>query len=303
MVVYLDIIFLMNVLIDGALMWTTAWSRKLRFRFWRLLLAAMIGGSYAIFLFFPPLGFLYTFLVKFLFSLIMLWTAFGFGGLQHFMRNLGMFYMVNFVAAGVVVGCMYVRQSADELLNGILLGRGLTGTLTLIAVGIPLAVWITRTVIRAMKRKQELLTHTAKVDVHIDSVASSCMGLIDTGNQLYDPLTRTPVMVMEASQWGEWIPETWMDKIRRAEVDQIVSSIGTDSFIWQDRLRLVPYRGVNRGTQFMLALKPDKVVITTEQGQTETFKVLIGLDGGRLSSDNAYQAIIHPSLVQTGSGT
>ncbi|SDC74393.1 stage II sporulation protein GA (sporulation sigma-E factor processing peptidase) [Paenibacillus sp. UNCCL117] len=302
MVVYLDIIFLMNVLIDGTLLWTTAWSRKLRFRLWRLLTAAAIGGSYAIFLFFPPLGFMYTFLVKFLFSLFMLWTAFGFGGLQHFLRNLGAFYMVNFVAAGVVVGCMYARLSAPELLSGILLGRGLTGTLTLIAVGIPVAVWIYRVVVQALKRKQELASLMAKVDVHIDCVASSCTGLIDTGNQLYDPLTRTPVMVMEASQWGEWIPEAWMEKIRRAEVDQIVSAIGMDSFIWQDRLRLVPYRGVNRSTQFMLALKPDKVIITTEQGQTETLKVLIGLDGGRLSSDNAYQAIIHPSLVQAGNG-
>ncbi|MEK8129729.1 sigma-E processing peptidase SpoIIGA [Paenibacillus filicis] len=302
MVVYLDIIFLLNVLIDGALMWTTAWSRKLRFRFWRLLLSAVIGGSYAVFLFFPPLGFLYTFLVKFLFSLVMLVTAFGFGGLQHFLRNLGTFYMVNFVAAGVVVGCMYARQSADELLNGILLGRGLTGTLTLVFVGIPLAVWIYRTVIQALKRKQEMVSLMAQVHVHIDCVESSCTGLIDTGNQLYDPLTRTPVMVMEASQWREWIPEAWMEKIRRAEVDQIISAIGTDAFIWQDRLRLVPYRGVNRSTQFMLALKPDKVIITTEQGQTETLKVLIGLDGGRLSSDNAYQAIIHPSLVETSSG-
>lgn len=53
--------------------------------------------------------------------------------------------------------------------------------------------------------------------------------------------------------------------------------------------------GVNRNTQFMLAIKPDRVVITTGETQIEAMKVLIGLDGGRLSSDNAYQAIIHPS--------
>ncbi|UUZ85567.1 sigma-E processing peptidase SpoIIGA [Paenibacillus sp. P26] len=48
----------------------------------------------------------------------------------------------------------------------------------------------------------------------------------------------------------------------------------------------------------MLAIKPDRVIITTEDKQIESMKVLIGLDGGRLSSDNAYQAIIHPSLLQ-----
>jgi stage II sporulation protein GA (sporulation sigma-E factor processing peptidase) len=74
--------------------------------------------------------------------------------------------------------------------------------------------------------------------------------------------------------------------------------IGTEPFVWQDRLRLVPYRGVNRSTQFMLAIKPDRVVITLGEKQYESLKVLIGLDSGKLSSDNAYQAIIHPNLLQ-----
>lgn len=302
MVVYIDIIFLINVLIDGTLIWTTAWSRKLRLHWWRLVLSAVIGGSYAVFLFFPSLGFMYTFLIKLAFSLVMLLTAFGFGGMTHFLRNVGTFYLINFVAAGAVVGCMYVLQSSNDIINGIMFGRGAKGTLPLLVISIPLALWMYRRVVHALKRKQEMTSFMAKVDVHIDEVASSCTGLIDTGNQLYDPLTKTPVMVMEASQWEEWIPKTWLDKIRRAEVDQIVNAIGTEPFIWQDRLRLVPYRGVNRSTQFMLALKPDRVVITTDSGQIEAVKVLIGLDGGRLSSDNAYQAIIHPSLVQNHSG-
>ncbi len=49
MVVYIDIIFLINVLIDGTLIWMTGWSRKLRLRPWRLVLSAVIGGSYAVF--------------------------------------------------------------------------------------------------------------------------------------------------------------------------------------------------------------------------------------------------------------
>ena len=298
MVVYLDIIFLFNVLIDGMLLWTTAWSRKIRYRYWRLALSAIIGGSYAIFLFFPPLSFLYTFAVKFLLSLLMLLTAFGYGGLQHFLRNVGVFYLINFIAAGAVLSVAYFWQSSGEVVSGILFSRDMKVTLPMLIFSIPFAVWVYRQVISGLKRKQELSAFTAKVDVHIDAFASSCVGLIDTGNQLYDPLTRTPVMVMEAGQWGEHIPEAWMNKIRRSEVDQLVSAIGTEPFIWQDRLRLVPYRGVNRNTQFMLAIKPDRVVITTDGKQIEASKVLIGLDGGRLSSDNAYQAIIHPSLLQ-----
>lgn len=120
-----------------------------------------------------------------------------------------------------------------------MISRDLKVTLPLLLFSIPFTVWIYRQVTQALRRKQELAAFTVKVDVHIDDYASSCTGLIDTGNQLYDPLTKTPVMVMEAAQWGEHLPETWMAKIRRAEVDQLVSLIGTEPFIWQDRLRLV----------------------------------------------------------------
>ncbi|MFH5182837.1 sigma-E processing peptidase SpoIIGA [Paenibacillus sp. TAB 01] len=304
MIVYIDIIFLTNVLIDGALLWVTARSRKLAFRWWRLLSSACLGGAYVVLMFFPPVSFMFTFAIKFALSLLMLWLAFGFGGIQHFMRNVSAFYVVNFAAAGTVLGVHYFWMSSTEVLNGIWFAQSggashqvHIGLIFLLAVLI-FAIWLYRHVHQAAKRKEEMASFFAKVEVYIDEYASSCMGLIDTGNQLYDPLTKTPVMVMEVSQWGEKIPDTWKQRIERSEVDQIVSAIGTDEFEWQDRLRLVPYRGVNRNTQFMLAIKPDRVIITYNDKQFETLKVLIGLDGGKLSSDNAYQAIIHPNLMQ-----
>ncbi|TDF96677.1 sigma-E processing peptidase SpoIIGA [Paenibacillus piri] len=303
MIVYIDIIFLVNVLIDGALLWTTAKSRKLSFRWWRLAASACLGGGYVVFMFFPPLSFLFTFAVKFLLSLLMLLTAFGFGGLTFFLRNIGAFYVVNFAAAGTVLGVHYFWMSSSDVMNGILFTRSggvehklQLGLLFLLAMLLA-AVWLYRTVHQAAKRKEELASFMAKVDVHIDEFASSCTGLIDTGNQLYDPLTKTPVMVMELSQWNGKFPDAWKQKIESSEVEQILMAIGTEEFEWQDRLRLVPYRGVNRSTQFMLAIKPDRVVITMGDKQYETLKVLIGLDGGKLSSDNAYQAIIHPNLL------
>ncbi|MNJ63845.1 Sporulation factor SpoIIGA [compost metagenome] len=71
-----------------------------------------------------------------------------------------------------------------------------------------------------------------------------------------------------------------------------------ESFPWRDRLRLVPYRGINKGSQFMLALKPDEVCVVRDGQKVVTTKVLIGLDGGQLSSEKTYRAIIHPVLME-----
>jgi stage II sporulation protein GA (sporulation sigma-E factor processing peptidase) len=308
MIVYLDLIFLTNFLIDGALLFTTAWTRKIRFAWWRLLLAAGIGAAYVVFMFIPEMSFLFTFFVKFGFALVMLAVAFGFSSLQSFLRNLGTFYLINFVAAGGILGIHYFLESSSEVLNGIAISQtgGLRHELTVgfafIAILFIPVLWFYRNMFLSARQREELTSFLAEVHIFIDQVEASCTGLIDTGNQLYDPLTRTPVMIMEASQWQKHIPETWMKRIRESEVDQIVSAIGLEEgeepFVWQDRLRLVPYRGVNKGTQFMLAIKPDRVVIIYNEKTIESLKVLVGLDGGRLSSDNSYQAIIHPVLMQ-----
>ncbi|MNG18577.1 Sporulation factor SpoIIGA [compost metagenome] len=105
-------------------------------------------------------------------------------------------------------------------------------------------------------------------------------------------------MVVEANVWQDDLPELWLKSIRESQVDRLVAGLGEETFAWQDRLRLVPYRGINRGSQFMLALKPDYVQIEREGQVFVSRKVLVGIDGGKLSADSAYQAIIHPSLVQ-----
>lgn len=290
-------------MIDAAVLGTTAWTRSVKVKPWRILLAALLGASYVMFMFVPSMSFLFTFLIKLIMSILMIYITFGFGSLQAFLRNFGAFYCINFAAAGGILGVHYLWQSSSELWEGMLFSRsggvtfqfqvGLIFTIVFFLI----AILLYRVVYASKKQREEMTTYLAEVSVWIDNEISSCIGLIDTGNHLYDPLTRTPVMIMEVEAWKEHLPETWIKRIQRSETEELLTSLGAEEFHWQDRIRLVPYRGVNRGTQFMIALKPDKVIITYNQTTIEASKVLIGLDGGKLSADGSYHAIIHPKLM------
>ena len=305
MAVYVDVMFLRELLVDGAILLTTAWARHMKPKPWRLLGASAFGACYVVFMLFPQLSFLFTFAVKLLMSLFMIWIAFGFVSIQHFIRNAAAFYAVNFAAAGAVIGIYYLfmRGSGEvwrtiAFVNGSIHVEWKMGMVYFIAA-FCIGLYIYRTVL-AQKRERELVhTHLAEVKVKIDERNQACVGLIDTGNQLYDPLTRTPVMIMEAALWEKELPVSWISSIRDGGVDKLIAGMDGEAFEWQHRLRLVPYRGVNRGTQFMLALKPDSVEIIYEGQVFETRKVLIGLDGGKLAADGSYQAIVHPTMVQT----
>ncbi|OMF22769.1 sigma-E processing peptidase SpoIIGA [Paenibacillus sp. FSL H8-0548] len=305
MAIYVDVMFLRELLVDGAILLTTAWVRHLKPRPWRVLTASAVGACYVVLMLFPQLSFLFTLIVKVGMSFFMVWIAFGFSSLQNFLRNVAAFYAVNFVAAGAVLGIYYLfMQGSGEVwrtitfVNGSMHVELKMGLFYLIAA-FCIGLYIYRTVLTQKRERELVQTHLAEVKITIGDRTQTCVGLIDTGNQLYDPLTRTPVMVMEASLWQEDLPESWLNSIRDAQVDRLVAGMDQQPyFIWQDRLRLVPFRGVNRGSQFMLAIKPDAVEITREGQVFETRKVLIGLDGGKLTSDGAYRAIIHPSMVQ-----
>lgn len=299
----------MNLLIDASLLLMTAWIRRQRVRAWRITASAAVGAAYVLMMFLPELSFLFTFLVKFLFSVVMLWIAFGYASLQNYLRNMGAFYMVNFAAAGGILGIHYLLQNSGEVWSGIWysasggLGFSLeVGSIFTIIVFFIVVLWF-KAVVSSRRAVERVESCLAEVQVRIDETTVRCMGLVDTGNQLKDPLTRWPVMVMEASLWDQMLPESFLSRLAAEQADNLIMEWSDeDSFPWRDRLRLVPYRGINKGSQFMIALKPDEVSVVQEGRTVTTGRVLIGLDGGRLSMESAYRAIIHPVLLEGMSG-
>lgn len=315
MVVYVDIVFLTNFALDFAMLAATAKLRGIKPAWWRVGLASAIGASYVLLLFVPSLTFLYTFVVKCLFSIGLIMTAFGYKSFPRFVGTLAAFYAVNFAAAGMMLGLHYALQQSHDVWNGILFTQAggvrhsLGVSLWLILFAGAGSVLLTRSVHTSAKRAGTKQGFIADVEVTMNGDIFSCKGLIDTGNHLYDPLTRTPVMVMETRLWQERLPASWIEAIRGNDPDRILGTMelaatgdsgagGEDhGAAWSDRVRLVPYRGISGHTKFMFALKPDAVTIRQGDQRIEVAKALIGLDGGTLSSDGSYQAIIHPAMV------
>ncbi|MBW4837957.1 MAG: sigma-E processing peptidase SpoIIGA [Paenibacillaceae bacterium] len=306
LVVYIDLLFLMNLLIDASLLLVTAWMRKQKIILWRLALSAGVGAMYVVMMFLPELSFLYTFLVKFLFSVAMLWIAFGFGSLQNSLRNMGAFYIVNFAAAGGILGVHYLLQDSGEIWSGIWYSAsgGLSFSIKIgalfILVCFVVILWWFKRVMDARERQERIHSFMAELEVRVGDVTITCTGLIDTGNQLSDPLSRLPVTVMEASLWERVLPPSYRGKLADERADNLILELTeAGDFPWPERLRLVPYRGINKGTQFMLALKPDEVTVRLEGREHRSTRVLIGLDGGRLSTEGTYRAIVHPALLDS----
>lgn len=304
MIVYVDLIFFMNFVIDGTLLLATGWTRKIKMKGWRIAAGAAIGAMYVILMLFPETSILFTLLFKFIFSVLMILVSFGMGRFQQFLRTMGAFYLVNFVAAGGILGIHYMLLSSGDVMNGIWythtggLSFELKLSLGFVLIALLLIVWFYLRVSKSNQRQMEVSQWITDLTVCLDDLEFNCKGLIDTGNRLYDPLTNTPVMVIEVDIMQSYIPEAWVNRIKNAEVEQIFMDLDKTCFKGQERIRLVPFRGINKGGQFMLAIKPDQVKIRYNEQWITTSKVLVGMNGGKLSSDGSYQAILHPALIE-----
>ncbi len=304
-VIYLDIILLLNFAIDALLIWFTAFFRKERVVWWRILLAAGVGTSYIAFYFTPSFAGLYQWFVKLFFSILMLLLAFGFRRIVSFLQTLCIFYFVAFVFGGGVFALEYFLTPQSEVINGILVtqndgfGAGTKPTVAILLVGFLLVIFLSRKSYRAIQEPRRLDAFLAEVAVVVAGESVLCRGLIDTGNQLHEPITRIPVMVIESSLFAHILPAELLaqvsEKGKLESMERLYERIPDE---WLQRIRVIPYRSVSAGMDFLLAIKPDRVIVTESGNRYETHRVLIGLNPFALSPDGKYQAIVHPALME-----
>jgi len=123
--------------------------------------------------------------------------------------------------------------------------------------------------------------------------------LLDTGNLLVDPLTKTPVVLVEAGALHDILPE---------QVAGLAASVFNGEFsgrldweieaAWAKRIRFLTFNGLGNKRGFLLGVRPDELTIIRKEPR-KISRVLIGLY--HLSSGHElYQALLPVSLVAGG---
>lgn len=304
MYIYLDVIWLLNFFFDGLLLYLTALILKRKITIWRLVAGSLLG-SLIVILMVSPLSMYATHpVIKLIFSFFIIGIAFGYKRFRFFFQNLVTFYFATFMVGGGMIGVHYFLKYEMEIMNGVLMTNtnqfGNPVSWGFVLLGFPLLWFFTRKQIGEIEMKKIQYDQIAKVVITIENKEIQLKGLIDSGNQLYDPITKSPVLIVDVNKAGEYFPESIieqsknMDSFTTDESDQ-------DMHKWENRVRIIPYRGVGQEHQFLLALKPDEITIFHSNEQIIVKKGLVALNHTILSSDGEYDCIIHPKMLTSSS--
>ncbi|ACA59934.1 sigma-E processing peptidase SpoIIGA [Candidatus Desulforudis audaxviator] len=301
--VYLDEVLLGNVLMNFAILWFTARFALVPTTFRRLLSAAALGAAYAVVLFFPVPAWVAGIPAKVGVSLLMLAAAFYPQPVRKLGACFAIFYLASFGLGGLVFGLTYFLGSGG--LSGpsgfLEVPRGYFWPAVVTALAV---VWLVgRTGGAFLKRRRLKGLFHIPVRIHTCGRSLSVNALLDTGNQLSDPLTNHPVLVVEFNAVRELLPAELCSAFEAGEEPdfaKVLESLGNSR--WAGRLRVIPFQSLGRSSGLLLGFRPDEVEILYGSENIRVRKVVVGVYQRQLCPEATYRALVNPRLLETAAG-
>ncbi len=200
MAVYVDVLLCLNFLLDYLLLAGVQLLRKRQLRRGRLAWGALLGAGGSLSLFIPAIQ--GQPLLRLLLSAAMTAIAEGRRGWKSFLRSWLLLFVLSFLAGGVLLYAMN-RGRGIFYDSGVFYAH--VQPLTLVA-----AMTMGFGAIQLYQRlfpEREAQSLTCPAELWLLGERVSCSAFLDTGNQLREPFSGWPVVVLERSRFPGNIPD------------------------------------------------------------------------------------------------
>ena len=195
MTIYLDIIFLENFILNLILLYAVGIETKSKIKFYRIVIASILGSIYAIILYIVKNEFLYSIVMKFMLSMVMVYVSFETKGFKDLLKKMLYFYLTSFVFGGGALALIYIVNTGKiSIQNGQIQG---SYTILTIMIGIIIAFITIIIAFRLKKNKISKDDLMCNIEIKINNKKVKTKAMIDTGNLLKEPITNIPVVVVE----------------------------------------------------------------------------------------------------------
>lgn len=300
--VYLDQVFIGNMVMNYAILWAASMLNRTPAGKGRLAAGAALGAAYALAVFVPGSSYLLSVWFKMAASVLIIAVTFAPLPLKKFMACLGTFYLASFTLGGLTLGMIFFTHSgrvtgssgvaavmAEHFWPGMLLG------LT--------AFWAAGKGIARLIKKG-VFENFFKMGILIRSGSEQvrAQALLDTGNQLKDPMTGHPVVVVEYTVLKTLLPaevQTLFEENGEPDVWQILDVLG--EFHWATRFSAIPFQSLGQGKGLLVGFRPDEVIIERQGRRLRAGRVMVGIYHQRLDSEGSYQALLGSELLEAAS--
>ncbi len=295
MTIYIDVVFLENLVMNSIILIASGIILKKKLKWIRILLASSLGAIYTIIGYISVLEIYSNLVLKVILSILIIYIAFNPQTVKQLWKDVLIFYLTSFVFGGVAFALIYVLKPQDILMkNGLFLGTYPLKTVLLAAIVAFIIIIAAFAIVKTKFSKKDMF---CEVEVELNNKKIKTRAMIDTGNLLKEPITNTPVIVLEHTLLYECVPKEILDNLESilgGELVKIAEEIRNE---YISKLKLIPFASLGKQNGMLVGIKADSLKIIQDEQEKESKNVIIGIYNKSLTKRGEYRALIGVDLV------
>lgn len=295
MTIYLDLILLENIVMNYIIILATGMICRVNIKYFRIFLSSLLGAIYAIITYVVNIEIYTNQVTKILVSICMVYIAFNSLNLKIMLKQLIIFYLTSFCFGGAAYYLLYnLSPNLIKTINGALVG---TYPIKIAVLGGILGFFIINISFKVIKSKLTKKDMIYDVEIFYKENKSSIKVILDTGNLLTDPITKIPVIIVEAQRLKSIIPENILNNI-----EDVIYNSGFESADEEVKTRcsIIPFSSIGKNNGIIIGFRPDYIKIYTNEGEEIRKKVIIGIHNNKISKNGIYSGLIGLNLLNEG---
>ena len=290
-IVYVDILIMTNFIVDYFLLMLTSFLLSADVKRWRFFLSAFLASLTSLIIFAPELNAFVEFVIKFSFSLLIVFIAFGYKNAKRYIKASVMFFASNVIFAGgaLLVWSLFAPRGL-VVHNGAVFYNISPITLLLSIT----AVYLLSLVVSKIISRRKGTGGEYNVTLFFDGKSVSVQGIVDRGNMLKDSVSLSPVIVCD------------IEKVRpllNSELEKILCrqnfELGFYSDIvnspYKNKFRVIPFESLS-GSGVMAALVLDKAEIYLGNNKNEVKNVVMAVTNNKIAGGE-FDVLLNPELI------
>lgn len=295
MTIYLDIVFLENIIMNYIILFATGIISKEKIRQIRIIISSIIGSIYSVAYYITEITLYVTIIAKVLLSIAMIYIAFNSRNIKNTFKLLIIFYLTSFAFGGCAFAILYYIKPQNVLYqNGKFIGLY---PIKIAILGGLIGFLIINIAFKLVKNKLNIEDIFCKLKIYNNGKEQTLRAIIDTGNLLKDPITNSPVIIIEKNKLINILPKEILEnteKIINGEYE-----FSNEYLKYASRFRVLPFTSLGKQNGMLLGFKVDKIEAEINNEKIIREDAIVGIYNKKLSSKNQYEGLIGLNYVET----
>lgn len=290
MTIYIDVVLIENLIMNSIILLATGLILKEKIKKIRILLASLLGAIYSLVSYLSILEIYSSMLLKIILSIVIVYIAFNPQTMKKMWKDLLLFYLTSFVFGGAAFALIYIIKPQEILMkNGLFLGTYPLKTIILGAIVAFIIMIAAFTVVKTKITKKDMF---CEIEIWLNGKKIETTAMIDTGNLLKEPITNTPVIVVEHTLLYDCIPKqilNHLEELLGGDFNKIPKDIKEE---YLSKLKFIPFSSLGKQNGMLLGMRAEGIKVKDMDRERKQNNIIVGIYNKSLTKRGEYRALL-----------